>query len=84
MLKSKHPEKILRGWVRVWDVWRFALAGHPQPADFGAGKHPALVRRSDAVRAWMKREYDELFLPADLKWRVKAWHDARTAFERDL
>jgi hypothetical protein len=36
---------------------------------------------SDTARAWMKREYDELFLPADPKWREKAWQDARVAFD---
>jgi hypothetical protein len=36
---------------------------------------------SDAMREWMKREYDELFLPSDPKWRQKAEADARQAFE---
>jgi hypothetical protein len=35
---------------------------------------------SDAMREWMKREYDELFLPSDPKWRQKAAADARQAF----
>jgi hypothetical protein len=34
-----------------------------------------------AARKWMRREYDELFLPADSKWREKAWRDARVAFD---
>jgi hypothetical protein len=33
------------------------------------------------MREWMKREYDELFLPSDPKWRQKAEADARQAFE---
>jgi hypothetical protein len=36
---------------------------------------------SDAAREWMKREYDELFLPSDPNWRQKAEADAREAFE---
>lgn len=36
---------------------------------------------SDAARAWMKREYDELFLPSEPKWREKASHNARVAFD---
>jgi hypothetical protein len=36
---------------------------------------------SDAARSWMKREYEELFMPADLKWWQKAQADARQAFE---
>lgn len=36
---------------------------------------------SDTMREWMKREYDELFLPSDPKWRQKAEADARQAFE---
>ncbi len=35
---------------------------------------------SEAARQWMRREYDELFLPADSKWREKAVMDARVAF----
>ncbi|MCA1899543.1 MAG: M14 family metallopeptidase [Chloroflexi bacterium] len=36
---------------------------------------------SDAIRKWMKREYDELFVPSDPKWLKKAEADARQAFE---
>ena len=36
---------------------------------------------SDAAREWMKREYDELFVPADPKWWQKAQADARQAFD---
>ncbi len=34
---------------------------------------------SNSMREWMKREYDELFLPSDPKWRQKAGADARQA-----
>ncbi len=36
---------------------------------------------SDSARAWMKHEYDELFLPAEPKWRQKVQADARQAFD---
>jgi hypothetical protein len=36
---------------------------------------------SDAAREWMKRGYDELFVPSDPKWWQKAQADARQAFE---
>lgn len=32
---------------------------------------------SDAARKWMRREYNELFMPADPKWWQKAQADAR-------
>lgn len=35
----------------------------------------------DSVKAWMRKEYDELFLPAEKKWWQKAQADARQAFE---
>lgn len=36
---------------------------------------------SDSARAWMNHEYNELFLPAEPKWRQKAQSDAREAFD---
>jgi hypothetical protein len=36
---------------------------------------------SDAAREWIKREYDELFMPSDPKWWQKVQADARQAFE---
>lgn len=36
---------------------------------------------SDTARDWMKREYNELFLPSDPEWWQKAQADARCAFE---
>lgn len=35
---------------------------------------------SDAARKWMRREYDELFVPSDAKWWDKAQADARHYF----
>ena len=35
----------------------------------------------DLVKAWMKKEYDELFLPVEASWREKAKADARQAFD---
>jgi hypothetical protein len=36
---------------------------------------------NEAIRAWMKHEYDELFLPAEPRWWEKAKADARQAFD---
>ena len=36
---------------------------------------------SDAMHTWMKREYNELFVPANPKWWQKAQADARQAFD---
>ena len=36
---------------------------------------------SDSTKAWMKKEYDELFLPSEKKWWEKAQADAREAFD---
>jgi hypothetical protein len=36
---------------------------------------------SESVRKWMKREYDELFVPSDPKWWQKVQADARQAFD---
>lgn len=36
---------------------------------------------SDATKVWMQKEYDELFLPAEEKWREKVEADARQAFD---
>jgi len=36
---------------------------------------------SNSMREWMKREYDELFLPSDPKWWGKAQEDTRQAFD---
>lgn len=35
----------------------------------------------DSARAWMKHQYNELFLPAEPKWWQKAQVDARQAFD---
>ena len=36
---------------------------------------------SDAAREWMRREYDELFVPSEPKWWDKAQSDARRYFD---
>jgi hypothetical protein len=36
---------------------------------------------SNSMREWMKREYNELFAPAEPKWWQKAQADARQAFD---
>ena len=36
---------------------------------------------NDFAKAWMKKEYDELFLPAEKSWWQKAQADAREAFD---
>ncbi len=36
---------------------------------------------TSSARAWMKHEYDELFLPSEPKWWQKAQADARQAFD---
>jgi hypothetical protein len=36
---------------------------------------------SDGAKAWMKKEYDELFLPSEAEWWQKAQTDTREAFE---
>jgi hypothetical protein len=36
---------------------------------------------SDAARKWMRREYDELFVPSEAKWWDKAQADARRYFD---
>jgi hypothetical protein len=36
---------------------------------------------SSAAREWLRREYDELFIPSDPKWWQKAQADARQAFD---
>jgi hypothetical protein len=36
---------------------------------------------SESARKWMRREYDELFMPSDPKWWQKAQADARQTFE---
>jgi len=36
---------------------------------------------SDSAKSWIQKEYDELFLPAEKKWREKAEADARQAFD---
>ena len=36
---------------------------------------------SESTLKWMKREYDELFVPSDPKWWQKAQADAREAFD---
>lgn len=35
----------------------------------------------DATRAWVQREFEELYLPNELKWRTKAIEDACRAFD---
>lgn len=39
---------------------------------------------SDAARQWMQREYDELFVPSEVRWWDKAQSDARHYFDRIL
>ncbi len=34
-----------------------------------------------SIKNWIQKEYDELFLPAEKKWREKAQADAREAFD---
>ena len=36
---------------------------------------------SSAARAWVKREFEELYFPSEGKWRTKAISDARRALE---
>lgn len=36
---------------------------------------------SDKTRAWIGREYEQLYFPSESKWRAKAIIDARRAFE---
>jgi Protein of unknown function (DUF2817) len=36
---------------------------------------------SNSARDWILREFEELYLPNELKWRTKAIEDARRAFE---
>lgn len=37
--------------------------------------------RSKSPRAWIKREFEELYFPSEARWRAKAIADARRAFE---
>ena len=37
--------------------------------------------QNKSTRAWIKREFEELYFPHELKWRAKAVADARRAFE---
>jgi hypothetical protein len=37
--------------------------------------------KSAAIRKTVRKEYEELFLPAESKWRAKAITDCRQAFE---
>lgn len=36
---------------------------------------------SDKTRAWIRREYEQLYFPGEAKWRAKAIIDSRRAFE---
>jgi hypothetical protein len=82
LLKSTHPGKIFYAggfefgtygdslWQGIRSL-RTTVLEHTLRWHGGGG----------AARKWMQREYNELFLPADQKWREKAAMDVRVAFE---
>lgn len=81
-IKSKHPDK--KFYVGGFEFGTYGDSIWQQLRSLRITVLEHALRRfggSNEARDWVKRGYDELFLPADPKWREKAWHDARVAFE---
>jgi hypothetical protein len=82
MLMAKHPEKQVYA-----GAFEFGTYGDSLWQGIRSLRTTVLENTlrhfggSEAARKWTLREYDELFLPSDPKWREKAAHDARQAFD---
>lgn len=82
MLKSNHPDK--KCYVGGFEfgtygdsLWQGTRSLRTTVLEHTLRWHGG----SEGSRKWISREYDELFLPSDPKWREKAWQDVRAAFE---
>jgi hypothetical protein len=82
MVASKYPEKkVYAGAFEFGTYGESLLQGIHSLQTTALENCLRWFGGSDTAHAWMKREYNELFVPANPKWWQKAQADARQAFE---
>lgn len=81
LVELRYPEKTIYA-----AAFEFGTYGDSLPASIRSLRSTVLenglrhLGASKSGRRWIRREYDELFMPADKKWLEKAAMDARQAF----
>lgn len=81
-MKANHPEKKLYAGAFEFGTYGDSLWQAIRSLRITVLEHTfRWFGGSDAMKAWVKEEYDELFLPSEKKWWEKAQVDARQAFD---
>lgn len=82
LLKSKHPDKSFYAGTFEFGTYGDSLWQRIHSLRTTVLEHTLRwFGGSDSAKAWVQKEYDELFLPAEEKWREKAQADASQAFD---
>jgi len=82
MVRSQYPDKKIYAGAFEFGTYGESLLEGIHSLQTTALEHGLRwFGGSDAAREWMKHEYEELFVPADPKWWLKAQADASEAFE---
>src|SRR5688572_12942241 len=82
MLKAKYPDKEFYAGAFEFGTYGDSLWQGIRSLRTTVLEHTLRwFGGGDLVKAWVKKEYDELFLPAEASWWEKAKIDARQAFD---